>query len=201
MLQQITMIQHILFLQGGSDKADHDADASMVASLEKSLDTGYIIHYPILNNDNTPDFGRSKQIGHHLSVGEDGVIVVTHSLGGSMLLKYLSEHHVTKKIAGIFLIAAPFWTGDEDWVQPLKLRSDFAQRLDQDIPLFFYHCRDDEEVPFDHFLAYKEKLPWATFRDRPKGGHRFGEDLAMVGDDIKSVLSVKQNTYSKKQNV
>ncbi len=37
-----------------------------------------------------------------------------HSFGASMLLKFLSENKVKQKVDGIFLIAAPFWDGDED---------------------------------------------------------------------------------------
>ena len=27
----------------------------------------------------------------------------------------------------------------------------------------FYHCRDDEDVSFDHHVSYRHKLPWAPF--------------------------------------
>jgi predicted alpha/beta hydrolase family esterase len=36
-------------------------------------------------------------------------IVVGHSLGGSFMLKFLVEEEPRNRIAGIFLIAAPYW--------------------------------------------------------------------------------------------
>lgn len=104
-----------------------------------------------------------------------------------MLLKFLSENKIQKQIDGIFLIATPFWSGDEDWVQGLKLQVNFEDKLSTDIPIFFYHCRDDEVVPFAHFTHYRQKLPWATFREIPSGGHQLNNDLTIVAKDIKSL--------------
>jgi pimeloyl-ACP methyl ester carboxylesterase len=52
------------------------------------------------------------------------IILVGHSLGASMLLKHLSEHEALRRIRGVFLLATPFWPGDEDWQKGLKLRED-----------------------------------------------------------------------------
>jgi len=38
-------------------------------------------------------------------------ILIGHSLGGSFLLKYVSEEKIAKTVAGIFLIATPYWGG------------------------------------------------------------------------------------------
>jgi predicted alpha/beta hydrolase family esterase len=181
------MKKQVIFFQGGGGQEDHDADAAMVASLKTKLGLSYSIHYPLLPNEEAPDFGRHQQIRREISASENGVTLVAHSLGASMLLKYLSETQVAKKIAGIFLLATPFWSGDEDWVNALRLQPDFAAKLDEKIPLFFYHCRDDEEAPFAHLALYKQKLPWASFREIPVGGHQFNNDLTPVANDIKSL--------------
>jgi pimeloyl-ACP methyl ester carboxylesterase len=70
-------------------------------------------------------------------------------------------------------------------VQPLKLQENFIDKLPKDIPIFFYQCRDDEVVPFAHFSIYKQKLPWAVFREIAKGGHQLNNDLSIVAKDIK----------------
>lgn len=176
-----------MFLQGGGSREDYDADEKLAESLKSHLGSNYFIRYPFLHDDGSPDLGRRVQINQHISESGDGVIIVAHSFGASMLLACLSEFKIERKIAGIFLIATPFWQGDEDWVEPFKLRPDFAEKLDKKIPLFFYHCRDDEEVPFSQLGSYKEQLPWATFREIPTGGHQVGEDLSVVADDIKSL--------------
>ncbi len=104
-----------------------------------------------------------------------------------MLLACLSEKKITKKISGIFLLATPFWKGSEEWVEAFKLRTDFATQLDPNTPLFFYHCSDDEEVPFDHMSIYKRQLPWAHFQQIPTGGHQLNNDLTVVATDVKSL--------------
>ena len=180
------MVKHLIFFHGGSEE-DYEADAKLVASLKLNLGPGYSIHYPLLPNNGTPDFGRRKQISHEISASEDNVILVGHSLGASMLLACLSENTISKKIAGIFLLATPFWKGSEDWVEAFKLKPNFAKQLDKKTPLFFYHCRDDEEVPFGHLAVYKQQLPWASFREIPVGGHQFNNDLTIVAHDIKSI--------------
>lgn len=181
------MENQVIFLHGGGSREDYDADEKLVESLKSHLSSGYFVRYPFLPNDGSPDLGRRGQIGRLISESADGVILVAHSFGASMLLACLSEFEVKRKIAGIFLIATPFWQGDEDWVEAFKLRPDFAEKLDRKIPLFFYHCLDDEEVPFSQLDTYKEQLPWATFREIPTGGHQLGEDLSIVAEDIRAL--------------
>ena len=113
--------------------------------------------------------------------------LVGHSFGASMIVKYISENSVTKKIAGIFLLATPFWHGNEDWQTGLKLQENFADKLPDEVPIFFYHCQDDEQILFTHLDHYKQKLTQATFRELKKGGHQFNYDLALVAKDIKSL--------------
>ncbi|MCF2492903.1 alpha/beta hydrolase [Dyadobacter chenhuakuii] len=181
------MANRIIFFHGGGSKEDYDADKKLVESLEDSLGAPYSIHYPFLPNDGSPDLGRRNQIKEAISESEDGVILVAHSLGASMLLACLSEFNIERRIAGIFLIATPFWAGSEDWVVPFKLRQDFAETIDKNIPLFLYHCQDDEEVPFIQLANYQRELPWATFREIPSGGHQLNNDLHVVAKDLLSL--------------
>jgi hypothetical protein len=181
------MAKKILFFHGGDSEEDYNADAKLVDSLRTKLGSEYSIRFPLLANDGTPDLGRRKQISNEIIATEDNVILVGHSLGGSMLLVCLSEMNITKKIAGIFLLAPPFWSGDEEWVDAFKLKQDFAERLNKKIPLHFYQCLDDEVVPLVQFNTYKQKLPWASFHEIPVGGHQFNNDLTMVATDIISI--------------
>jgi pimeloyl-ACP methyl ester carboxylesterase len=181
------MAKHTIFFHGGGSDEDYEADAKLVASLKLKLGSEYSVHYPLLPDDGTPGFGRRKQISDEISASEDNVILVGHSLGASMLLACLSEIRIRKKIAGVFLLATPFWDGNEDWVEAFKLQPNFAKQLDKKIPLYFYHSRDDEEVPFAHLTIYKKELPWASFREIPVGGHQFNNDLTAVANDIKSI--------------
>lgn len=178
------MAKDLIFFHGGGGEEDFESDAKLVDSLKSHLGSEYDIHYPFLPDDGTPDSGRRKQINHEIFAGADSVILVGHSLGASMLLICLSEMKFNRKIAGVFLLATPYWSGEEDWVQPFKLLPGFAKQLDQKTPVYFYQCRDDEEVPFSHLEIYKQQLPWGTFREIVVGGHQLNNDLAIVAKDI-----------------
>lgn len=177
----------VIFIQGGGE-GGYAIDARLVVSLHTALGEPYEVRYPQMNtNETLPDFGWPEQIGKVISGINGEVILVGHSLGASMLLKFLSENEIPKKIDGIFLVSAPFWNGDEDWMQGLSLQVNFENRLSKDVPLYFYHCRDDEEIPFAHLDLYRQKLPWAIFREIPTGGHQLNNDLTIVSKDIKSL--------------
>ncbi|GHB65913.1 RBBP9/YdeN family alpha/beta hydrolase [Persicitalea jodogahamensis] len=179
--------QPLLFIQGGGDDG-YEADKALVNSLRESLGNQYEIHYPAMPSDESaPDFGWLQQIDSEVSENEDGVILVAHSLGASMLLKYISEYPVIKKIKGIFLIATPHWSGDEEWQAGLKLKKDFAKKLPDKVPLYLYHSRDDEEVSFAYLDYYKQNLNQATFREIKSGGHQLNNDLTIVANDINSL--------------
>jgi len=183
--------QVVLFIQGGGGEDDYAADAKLVASLQRLLGESYLVHYPLLPDESATDFGRKEQIAKEVSSIRGEIILVAHSLGASMLLKYLSEEQVQKKMAGIFLLSTPFWSGDEEWQQGLTLQEHFADKLPEDVPVFLYHCRDDEEVPFDHLGIYAHNLPQATVCEIASGGHQFNNDLSPVAKDIKSLRQSK----------
>jgi predicted alpha/beta hydrolase family esterase len=124
------------------------------------------------------------KIAGELATMDGEAILVGHSLGAHMLLKYLSEEEVEKPVAGLFLVATPYagtggWELEED-----ALREDFASGLPEGLPVFFYHSRDDEVAPFAHLALYEAKLPRATFRASDGRGHQFGDDLSEVARDI-----------------
>jgi pimeloyl-ACP methyl ester carboxylesterase len=181
------MNRHVLFIQGGAGEGDHSVDARLAASLQEALiGESYLVHYPLMREQSGPDLGLKKQIDRAISSIKGGEIVLAgHSLGASMLLKYLSEDRVQKTITGIFLISPPFWSGDEEWKQGFKLQEGFADKLPEGVPVFLYHCRDDEVVPFDHLARYAQHLPQATIREIASGGHQVNNDLSLVAKDIK----------------
>ena len=181
------MAKRVIFIQGGGEDG-YTADAGLVASLRTALGETYEIRYPQMHtNETLSDFGWLGQIGKEITGINGDVILVGHSLGASMLLKFLSENEIFQKIDGVFLVSTPFWNGDEDWVQGLRLQDNFAERLSEDVPFFFYHCHDDEEIPFAHLAHYIQKLPRAIFREIPTGGHQLNNDLTIVAGDIQSL--------------
>jgi len=99
-------------------------------------------------------------------------VLVGHSLGASVLLKYLSETVRRPAFAGLFLIATPFWGSD---LPEFALAPDFGQRLRDVSPLYLYHSRDDAEIPAEHLDRYRRALPHAKVRRLDGRGHEFDQ--------------------------
>ena len=181
------MAYPILFIQGGGNNG-YEADKALVSSLQKHLGAAYKIDYPKFPSDESlPDFGWMQYIDQLLLQSPDELILVGHSLGASMLLKFLSEKGVVKTIKGLFLIATPFWHGKEEWKAGLKLQENFAGQLPPTLPVFFYHCQDDDVAPVSDLDYYMQKLTHASFRKIKTGGHQLNNDLTLVANDIKSI--------------
>jgi uncharacterized protein len=186
--EKTTVKGQILFIQGGGSGA-HKEDERLVASLRKHLGSTYEVRYPQMLKESDPDYQRWRpQMRKELSSMKGNVILVGHSLGGSFLLKYLSEEKIETRVAGLFLIATPYWGGDGWRYEGYKanaLPEDFRSRLPKGTPIFFYHSRDDEVAPFAHLALYEDKLPQATFRVLDGRGHQLNNDLSEVAADIK----------------
>lgn len=181
------MKKQVLFIQGGGQGA-HEADGELVVYLQNGLGAEYDVLYPKMPNLENPEYEPWKiQARKELAALDGEVMLVGHSLGGSVLLKYLSEKTSEKSIAGLFIFAAPYW-GAKDWqIDEFTLREDFSAKLPQILRIFLYHSRDDEVVPFAHLAHYAEKLPRATVRALDGRGHLFNAGFPELVDDIKSL--------------
>jgi uncharacterized protein len=138
----------------------------------------------MMPNEADPTYAAYKtQIAKELASLEGPIVLVGHSMGGTVLLRFLTEEKVKKTIAGIFLVAAPYWTAEE-WFDEHKLHKNFASPSRKIPPIFFYHSRDDLVVPFIHLAMYAAELPQATIREFDGRGHQFENDLSEVAADI-----------------
>jgi serine hydrolase len=181
------MMKDVLFVHGGGEGA-YEEDKKLAANLRDALGAAYDVRYSKMPDEDSPEYEAWKfQIAKELAALDGEVLLVGHSLGGSILLKYLSEEKVEKPVAGIFLIAPPYWGADDWQVSEYELQENFASKLPEELPMFFYHSRDDEWVPFAHLTLYKEKLPQATIHEFDGRGHQFNNDLSEVARDIKGL--------------
>lgn len=178
------MGKQILFIQGGGEGA-YEEDKRLVESLRHELDDEDEVRYPRMPEEEGSTYEDWKErLDKELSGLDEEVILAAHSIGGSVLLKYLIEEDVDVSIGGLFMIASPYFGVEGFVVDELTLADDFASKFPGDIPLFFYQSRDDEIVPLSHLAMYQEKLPSATFRAFSTGGHQFNNDLSEVAEDI-----------------
>ncbi len=181
------MKKQVLFIQGGGEGA-YNEDKKLAVSLQDALGTEYQVLYPQMPNEENPeDDPWITQISKELEALDGSVILVGHSAGGAVLLKYLLRENVAKPIIGIFLISIPYWYPEDEADEEYTLREGFAAQLPKGTPIFLYHSRDDEWVPFAHLGMYAEKIPQATIRKFDGRGHQFNDDLSEVAADIKSL--------------
>lgn len=182
------MTKSVLFIHGAGGGA-YDEDKALAASLQSALGAEYHVQCPQMpDEENSPYDPWKAEIEAQLAVLHGDVSLVGHSVGGSVLVKYLSETKPKRPVAGLFVVAAPYWGENEGWQwDDLNLPSDIAARLAGSWPIFFYHNRDDEIVPFAHLSLYSTKLPRAEARAFDAGGHQFNSDLSAVAKDISTV--------------
>lgn len=180
----VIVVKQVLFVQGGGE-GGHAADAKLAASLQSELGPGYEVHFPKMPDEASPAYIPWKRhIAEALAALGNDVLLVGHSLGAAILLKLLVEKEDRHGTSGAFLIAAPF-CGDGGWAwEEAELPKDAGKRLP--LPLFFYHSRDDEEVPYAHLDFYREAFPNAGLRRLSGRNHQLNDDLSEVAADIRN---------------
>ena len=181
------MTKQVLFIHSGGTQGIRQGSSYLVTYLRTMLGSDYHVLSPDMPEPEHPEYRHWKnELDRDMALLRNDVILVGHSLGGSVLLKYLSEHPFPKPIAGLFIVAAPFW-GLEHWdVDEYCLLDDFQQYLPPMNRIVLYHSRDDSVVPFSHLKTYAAKLPWATIRET-RGQHLFLHGLPELITDIKTI--------------
>jgi uncharacterized protein len=189
--KEISMRKEIVFIQGGGEGA-YEVDRKLVANLQEALEVDYEVHYPRMPNEDEPDYARWKEHIHRIITALHGeIILVGHSVGGYILVKYLAQEHLPEKpIRGICLIATPYPGGDDNWqFEGFDLPENFGQKLPTNARIYLYHSPDDQIVPFTHVEMYAKNIPGATVRET-RGGHQLNNDLSLVAQDIGEIISL-----------
>lgn len=181
-------MRQVLFVQGAGESVHDQWDNHLVDSLRDELGPAYEIRYPLMPNEADPQYAVWKvALEKELATLEHGAIVVGHSVGGTILLHVLAEKTPQSHLGAICLIAAPFigaggWQGDD--IEP---RPDLAVRLPHDVPIFFYHGRDDDTVAFSHVELYARLVPHAHVRRLEHRDHQLDNRLSEIAADIRQL--------------
>ena len=166
------MARTVLVIHGAGEPRRRGGKVYWEPLLEKSLGGDYIVQAPRMPRPNEPRYRTWARRIAELVAGIQNPALVGHSFGASVLLKYLSEAAPRPSLAGLFLIATPYWGPD---FPEFALPSDFGVRLRDVSPLYLYHSRDDSEVPFEHLEHYRRALPQAIVRALDGRGHEFAQ--------------------------
>lgn len=141
--------------QGGSGEGSFD----LVAYLRSELLNDYEVHFPIIEDPEAPTYEMwAKLLSIEFNTFNEPVILVGHSLGASMLLKYLSEEKPDIDVSALFLVSSPFW-GKDGWdVEDFVLQENFELHLRHIEKVFLYQCKEDPVVPFEHLNFSKRRF-------------------------------------------
>ena len=121
-----------------------------------------------------------------LPVGGHKVALIGHSLGGSVIVKYLSEGLCQVPIAGLFLVGAPYW-GTRGWaMDEFMFERGFQAKLPDIERIFIYHSRYDSWVPYSHAQLYTKALHNPVLRTFDSDEHEFKNGLPVLVTDIQS---------------
>jgi uncharacterized protein len=187
-VEDAAMTTHVLFIQGAGEGA-YEEDKILADSLQQALGAGYEVRCPAMPDESNAPYEQWKQvIGQELAAMQGAVVLVGHSVGGSVLAKCLSEIEVPNRVVAVVLMATPFW-GGEGWLydgyEELELPPD--AKFPKGPRLLLYHCRDDETVPVGHAALFAAVWPHAQVRVLDTGGHQLNDCMPIVAQDIQSL--------------
>jgi predicted alpha/beta hydrolase family esterase len=196
-LKEKRMNRQVFFLHSAGAQGPHEGSSDFVGWLTDTLGSACNVLYPKMPNPEEPDYESWKaELRKELAKLGGELTFVGHSLGGSVLLKYLVEEPFKNPIAGMFLVSVPFWGGDEDWQhESFRLPKDFARKLPRIPRIYLYHSVNDPIVPFAHHRLYAEALPHATIRKLKGNEHTFSQGLPELAADIQRLKETTSSDY------
>ncbi len=178
-----TLKTNVIIIHGAGPKhyrSLEDGSGDWQAGLPFALGEDFKVISPQMPSPKDPSYEEWKiLLDKNLAKVRGEVIFVGHSLGGSFLLKYLSEEAISHKILGLFLVAVPFNT-----IKGFEAPGNFSTFWT--LPnVFLYHSTDDVEVPYAHSLMYQERLR-ARLKTYTNCGHYFKRsEFQDIASDIK----------------
>lgn len=128
-------------------------------------------------------------IAKELAALDNRAILISHSLGGTMLVNVLAEQSTERRLGALFLIAAPF-AGDGGWSSDdLRSPYDLGARLPQDAPVHIYHGLEDEIASPSHAELYARAIPQARVHRLAGRDHQLNDALKDVAAAVRSLDS------------
>ncbi|MFD1032384.1 alpha/beta fold hydrolase [Metaplanococcus flavidus] len=181
------MVKQVLFIHSAGPQGEQQGSSRLLKYLNDELGSDFRLLAPKMPTPEDPKYPEWKQVlKEEIASLEDGAILLGHSIGGSALLKFLSEEELGKSFAKVITIAAPYWGIDENWqLKDFELAEDFSARSSLLPDAVLFHSIDDEIVPFEHLEKYMESLPGATVRQLSGKDHIFQDGLPEAIEEIR----------------
>jgi uncharacterized protein len=178
----------VLFLHSSGPQGPGEGSSRLVDRLREELGAEFEVAFPLLPTPNDPHYAPwSERLSEILADTDDPIVVVGHSLGGSVFLKHLAEGGRAAHVTGIVLLATPYW-GESGWEAEWALPKGWPDAGTELPPTHLFHSRDDEVIPFSQLERYRERLPDATVHPLDGRGHLYNRgDLTEILDAIRTL--------------
>jgi pimeloyl-ACP methyl ester carboxylesterase len=186
------MSNEVLFIQGGGENVHDGWDDELVADLRRKLGSSFEIVYPRMPNEADPHFSAWRQeIERHFDGLGDGVIVIGHSIGGSMLAAILGERRLQKPPHVMILASAPFigtggWLSDE-----ITRMDDLGARVAPDLMVHIFQGLADQTAPPAHADLYARAVPQAHVHKLPGRDHQLNNDMREIAHTVRSLSELR----------
>lgn len=179
------MKRTVLVIHGAGEPLRRQGKVYWEPLLQHGLGPDYEVRAPRMPEPEDPSYRDWAERLADLLETVDHPVLVGHSFGASVILKHLSEVSPRPPLAGVFLLAVPFW-GPK--FPEFALRADFGARLRELSPLYFYRSSDDPVIPAEHLERYRKALPHAVVRILEGRGHEFDQpELPELVADIRGL--------------
>jgi predicted alpha/beta hydrolase family esterase len=179
------MTRNVLVIHGAGEPLRREGKVYWEPLLQHGLGSAYVVRAPRMPEPEDPNYRDWAERLAELLEQTEVPVLVGHSFGASVILKYLSEVAVRPPLFGVFLAAVPFW-GPK--FPEFALRADFGARLRDLSPLYLYRSADDPVIPSEHLERYRKALPHAVVRTLDGRGHEFDQpDFPELVADIRGL--------------
>jgi len=120
------MARTVLVIHGAGEPRRRQGKVYWEPLVGQDLGRGYVVRAPRMPRPAAPKYWAWARRIDELMAGLREPLLIGHSFGASVLLKYLSETVRRPAIAALFLVATPFWGPD---FAEFALPPDFGVRL------------------------------------------------------------------------
>lgn len=202
------MVQ-LLYIHGGTTFASYEEYLNHLRSRPLSLDYSggswadtlseelpvFVVAPKMPNKVNAKYEEWKIHFERHLDLMEKDIVLIGWSLGGTFLMRWLSENSSSKNILFFYCLSAVYGNDDLNGktlaggFEGLDNSTNLIEKNCRQIRLF--HSKDDDQVPFPHVLQYQELLPNASIHIFSDRKHfympEFPELFEIIREDLASL--------------
>ncbi|MHA7101339.1 alpha/beta hydrolase [Roseivirga pacifica] len=178
----------LIFIHAAGPQGVNEGSTNLLQFLKQNLGESMEIiapEMPTPEDPNAADWMDTLDAAIHKV--DERIILMGHSLGASIIFKYLSERKCENGICGIISLAAPYW-GLSDWQsEQFTISCYLKETINPSIPIRLYHDFADDMVPYQHVNTYATALPQAELIGVTGQGHLFENGFPELVKVIRSL--------------